>query len=100
MFIKPMHAVESIGQLDKIGKAQEAEKSGSMFEDVFRQAIENVKQTDKELQMEQYLLASGQSDDLHNLTIASTKAQLSIDLMVQLRNKAMEAYNEMMRINL
>lgn len=100
MFIKPMQMVESIAQLDKIGKMQESEKGGSMFEDVFRQAIENVKQTDKELQMQQYLLASGQSDDLHNLTIASTKAQLSIDLMVQLRNKAMEAYNEMMRINL
>lgn len=100
MFIKPMQMVESMAQLDKIGKMQEPEKGSTMFEDVFRQAIENVKETDKELQMQQYLLASGQSDDLHNLTIASTKAQLSIDLMVQLRNKAMEAYNEMMRINL
>ncbi|MBE7008677.1 MAG: flagellar hook-basal body complex protein FliE, partial [Ruminococcaceae bacterium] len=34
------------------------------------------------------------------LTIASTKAQLSVELMVQLRNKSMEAYNELMRINL
>ncbi len=98
MFIKPMNPIESIGQLQSVKPSTNA--SGSVFQDIFKQAIDNVIQTDKEVQQEQYLLATGQTEDLHNLTIAVTKAQLSIDLMIQLRNRAMESYNEIMRINL
>lgn len=99
MFIKPMNVIGSIENLNSLAKS-ESKGQENLFADVFREAVENVKKTDQQFQAEQYLLATGQSDDLHNLTIASTKAQLSIDLMVQLRNKALEAYNEMMRINL
>ena len=45
-------------------------------------------------------MATGQLDNPALLTIASTKAQLSVELLVQLRSKAMDAYNELMRINL
>lgn len=99
MFIKPMNPISSLEQLNGLDKTS-IQKTDSVFKDVFQKAIENVIETDKEVQKEQYLLATGQTDDLHNLTIASTKAQLSIDLMIQLRNRAMESYNEMMRINL
>lgn len=99
MFINPMNSIGAIGQVGGLEKVT-GNNGDSVFKDIFKNAIDNVKQTDQELQKEQYLLATGQSDDLHNLTIASTKAQLSIDLMVQLRNKAMESYNELMRINL
>ncbi|MDO5062374.1 MAG: flagellar hook-basal body complex protein FliE [Peptostreptococcaceae bacterium] len=99
MFIKPMNPIGSLDQLNGLDKIN-SQKTDSVFKDVFQKAIENVIETDKEVQKEQYLLATGQTDDLHNLTIASTKAQLSIDLMIQLRNRAMESYNEMMRINL
>lgn len=99
MFIKPMNPISSLDQLEGL-KKPETQNSGYMFKDIFEEAIQNVIETDKEVQKEQYLLATGQSEDLHNLTIASTKAQLSIDLMIQLRNRAMESYNEMMRINL
>ncbi|HCR83117.1 MAG TPA: flagellar hook-basal body complex protein FliE, partial [Lachnospiraceae bacterium] len=32
--------------------------------------------------------------------IAASEAQLSVDMLVQLRNKAIESYNELMRISL
>ncbi|MDO4710746.1 MAG: flagellar hook-basal body complex protein FliE [Peptostreptococcaceae bacterium] len=99
MFIKAMDPIRSLEQLNGSERSK-PQTTESVFKDVFQKAIENVIETDKEVQKEQYLLATGQSDDLHDLTIASTKAQLSIDLMIQLRNRAMESYNEMMRINL
>lgn len=77
------------------------EKSGgSPFSDIFQSAIDAVKTTDAEKTQMEYLMATGQLDNPALLTIASTKAQLSVDLLVQLRNKSMEAYNELMRINL
>ena len=76
------------------------ENGGSPFTDIFRSAIDAVKTTDQEKTQMEYLMATGQLDNPALLTIASTKAQLSVDLLVQLRNKSMDAYNELMRINL
>jgi len=56
--------------------------------------------SETDLAREQYLFATGQSEDTHSLGIASSKAQISVDLLVTLRNKALESYNELMRINL
>ena len=70
------------------------------FADVFRAAVENVKQTDAEKNEMEYLLATGQLDNPAKLTIAATQASLSVDLLVQLRNKAVESYNTIMQMNL
>ena len=72
----------------------------SMFADVFQTAIDQVKTTDAEKSKAQYLMATGQLDNPAEMTIATTKAQLSVDLLVQLRNKALDAYSELTRINL
>lgn len=70
------------------------------FQDIFQGVVDDVVSTEKELEQSQYLLATGQIDDAHTVPIAAAKAQLSVDLMVQLRNKAIESYNELMRISL
>ena len=72
----------------------------ALFKDIFSDAIQNVKDSQKNLEDKQYLLATGQIDDAHTIPIALSEAQLSVDLLVQLRNKAVEAYNELMRISL
>ncbi len=70
------------------------------FQDIFETAVKDAYQKEKELEKSQYLLATGQIDDPHTVPAAAAQAQLSVDLMVQLRNKALDAYNELMRINL
>ena len=70
------------------------------FTDIFQSAIASVKETDKEKTQMEYLMATGQLDNPALLTIATTKAELAVDLLVQLRSKAMDAYSELMRINL
>lgn len=81
-------------------QADETKDTTGMFADIFQSAIENVKNTDAEKNKAEYLLATGQLDNPATLTVATTKAQLSVELLVQLRNKALDAYSEMMRINL
>lgn len=70
------------------------------FADVFQAAVDNVRQTDAEKNEMEYLLATGQLDNPAKLTIATTQASLSVDLLVQLRNKAVESYNTVMQMNL
>ena len=72
----------------------------SMFGGIFKSAIDNVKDTDAEKTQLQYLMATGQLDNPAELTLASSKYEMSVNLLVQLRNKAVEAYNEIMRISL
>lgn len=40
---------------------------------------------------------TGELSDVHQLTIAAERASLSLELTVQIRNKAIEAYQEIMR---
>ena len=100
MQIIPIQKITSITGLDDLTKVSGAGTSNSIpFQSMFQDAIQNVKSTDSNLTQEVNKLATGQSDDLHNLTIASTKATLSVQMLVQLRNKALDAYNEVMRIS-
>lgn len=45
-------------------------------------------------------LASGKSENLHDAMISMEKAETALKLMVQTRNKAIEAYHEIMRMQL
>ena len=72
----------------------------SMFGGIYKSAIDNVKETDAQKTQLQYLMATGQLDNPAELTLASSKYEMSVNLLVQLRNRAVEAYNEIMRISL
>lgn len=70
------------------------------FADIFQSAIDNVRQTDDDKNKMEYLLATGQLDNPAELTIASTKAAAAVELLIQLRNKALDSYSELVRISL
>ena len=73
--------------------------AGSAFGQIFNSLIQNVKDTDAEFTQAQYLLATGQLDNPAQLGIAAYKNQIAVDLLVQLRNKALDAYNELKNMN-
>ena len=75
-----------------------AAENPSMFGLAFQSAI--VKETDAEKVEAEYLLATGQLDNPASLMIASSKSELAVSLLVQLRNRALDAYSELTRISL
>lgn len=97
--------LEGIQPLWSVFPGESTEKASSqlqpgMFAEIYQSAIDNVKTTDAEKNRLEYLLATGQLDNPAELTIASTQAGTAVDLLIQLRNKALDAYSELMRINL
>ena len=71
----------------------------SSFGSIFTDLIQNVKDTNAELPQAQYLLSTGQLDNPVQLGIAGYKAEVSLSLLVQLRNRALDAYNELKNMN-
>ena len=94
MPLRPIRAFETASTEEQTAKEPAA------FTDIFQEAINAVKETDAEKNELQYLMGTGQLDNPALLPIASTKAQLSVQLLVSLRDKCVQSYQELMRINL
>jgi flagellar hook-basal body complex protein FliE len=95
-------AIESLGGLKGLtglDSTQEDNTQTGMFESIFQNAIDNVKETDEDLVQAQYLLSTGQLDNPATVTIAATKNQVAVELLVQLRSKALDAYSELTRMS-
>lgn len=71
----------------------------SAFGSIFTSLIQDVKDTDAEFTQAQYLLATGQLENPAQVNIAAYKNQIAVDLLVELRNRALEAYNELKNMN-
>ena len=75
------------------------EVKDSPFGSIFSSLIQNVKNTDAEFTQTQYLLATGQLDNPVQLGISAYKAEIALDLLIQMRNRALDAYNELKNMN-
>jgi flagellar hook-basal body complex protein FliE len=73
----------------------EAQKSFSSF---LKQSIEKVNEAQIESDQLTEKLARGQDVDLHQVMIASQKSSVTMQLTLEVRNKAIEAYQEIMRM--
>ena len=71
---------------------------GGGFQDVLSSAIQKVEAIGQNAttSVEQFL--SGEGGELHTTILATQQAQLSFDLFLQMRNKAVNAYQEIMRM--
>lgn len=68
------------------------------FGQYLAEALANVEAAQQEAASAAQRLATGEIQDVAEVTIASEKATLALQLTVQVRNKVLEAYQEMMRM--
>jgi len=101
MYMQPIQPLWGEMPLEPIRTAAaEPKTGGASFTDIFSEAVNAVRETDQEKTDLEYLMATGQLDNPSQLVIALSKAELSVNLLVKLRDRALEAYNELTRINL
>jgi len=100
MFITPITPLGQISGLKTIQTEPEKSGNGLPFKEIFTTAIQNLQETEIKSNNNSALIALGAIDDLHTIGIDATKAYLAEKLVVELRNRAMEAYSEIMRINM
>jgi len=94
--------VDSLSPFSTIQQEQLHPRKGSdsptRFEDVLKSFVEEVNNLQKEAGESIKGLVTGEIRDLHQVMIAVEKASTSFELMMEIRNKILEAYREIMRM--
>ncbi|WP_456275000.1 flagellar hook-basal body complex protein FliE [Bacillus sp. AK031] len=68
------------------------------FADFLKKSIDEVNSSQKESDLLTNKLAKGENVDLHQVMIASQKASITLQTTMEVRNKVVEAYQEVMRM--
>lgn len=83
--------------LDSIGSPKKTQGDSS-FTDILSDAINSARESETTAENENAALLTGETDDLHTPLIESQKAELALDLAIQIRNKVVNAYNQVMNM--
>ncbi|TDA69424.1 MAG: flagellar hook-basal body complex protein FliE [Clostridia bacterium] len=70
------------------------------FADVLREKLAEVNDMQKQADALVQGFVAGQVTDLHEVVLATERAQLALELTVQVRNKLIEAYQEIFRMQI
>lgn len=68
------------------------------FYDFLKESVYKVSDSQKNVQKLNEMLIAGELDNLHDLTIASEISSVNFQALVEVKNRVIEAYKEIMRI--
>lgn len=68
------------------------------FSNVLKSALNQISNQEHESNVKTELLATGKIDDLHDVMITAQKASITVETAVQVQQKVIDIYNEMMRM--
>ena len=71
---------------------------GKSFADTLKEAVQNTNELQKTADTQMQALATGKTDDIAGVMIAAEKADISMKLMTTVRNKIINAYEEIMKM--
>lgn len=95
-----MESIKAIqSNIIKVGNQKSNVKSVD-FKDLLIDALDKVNKDQLFAEEMDTKLMLGETDNIHDVMIASQKAELSLSFAVEVRNKILEAYKEIMRIQM
>jgi flagellar hook-basal body complex protein FliE len=83
---------------DSVVPAQPGSGNQSGFADVLREGMRQIDQLQGDAQTKTEQLLKGDGQDVHSAMIAVQKAELSFQLMMQVRNKIVQAYQDVSKM--
>ena len=101
MAVNAINSFSSVSQIlanDKSTSAAGTKASGDGFGSIIKDAVESIESSQKGAEQEVAKAVSGESPDLHKTIIALQTADLKFQLGMQVRNKLIGAYDEIMRM--
>lgn len=97
MFIIPVTRMEGVGDLTDLKKDSTVKAvPEKRFDSVLKEAVREADQAIKDTQIMDMKLASGQVDNLHTALIQAGKTAAAVEFTTQITTKAVNAYNQIM----
>lgn len=93
----------SYGMVGRVNAEESLSAEGTMFDALLNTAIDNIKTTNSYLsdaENEEIKFALGETENTHDLTIALQKASTALQYTVAVRDKVLEAYIEIMNMQI
>lgn len=81
-------------------KKAEKTKETPDFGSVLKKSIEEVNRLQLEADKEAENFALGKTDNIHKVMLTAEKADIALQFTIQIRNKVIDAYNEIMRMQI
>lgn len=90
--------LQGVNPADALKKTEGAQDGKDSFSSILKDSIEKVNSLQNEADKAIQGLAKGEVNNIHDTMIAVEKANISFNMMVQVRNKLLAAYEEIMRM--
>lgn len=102
MGINGISGVDSLSTISKIGFTEnnKTESLEDGFANYLKDALTKVSDLEKQSTALTEAFAAGKTDNIHQVMIAAEKADIALQFTMQIRNKIMDAYNEIMRMQI
>jgi flagellar hook-basal body complex protein FliE len=100
MEVPPIQALSSVAPASAPAAAPApgvARTGASNFSELLEQALGEADRLQKDADRAVAGLATGELQDIHEVVLSLAKADLSFRMMVEVRNRVLEAYQEVMR---
>lgn len=101
MMIEPIKGIAGITGNTASSGTDSTMETGTAFSAFLSSAVDNLEQTNQLQKTADQMsvdFAVGRIDNIADVMIAQEKASVALQYTVQLRNKLLDAYNEIMRI--
>lgn len=90
--------VDGANLRQELGDKKMGAQGGSTFADILKNSFEQVNEHQQQADQAIRELVAGRSKNIHETMLAVERADSSLKLMMQVRNKVLDAYREIMRM--
>lgn len=98
--IGPIGEVPKLAPSQGVGQGAGTQKAGASFGDTLKGFLSDVNQMQIKADQSIEKMASGEITDVHQVMSSVEEANTAFNMMMEIRNKCMDAYQEIMRIRL
>src|SRR5438309_10415460 len=95
----PVSAIGSLPALEGL-KPLGQTGGGGGFQNLLDSTIQSLQSTGDKANGMVEKFVTGESEDLHNVALAAQNAEIAFDLGLQVRNKVVQAYQEIMKMQM
>lgn len=100
-FAKSLTAgLEMVRPLEPLAPGGTSGAGADAFQSVLQGAIHEVKSTRGEAERQIASWMNGEQTDIHQVATSVQKAELTFEMVLEVRNKMMQAYQEVMRMQI